>query len=56
MSRISSDEVVNGTVKTGFDYSLQIWVKDFICQDVGLNRDKYASKDIRTIPERDQRQ
>ena len=49
MSRISNDIIVNGIVKNGFDYDLQIWVKNYICQDVGFNRDKYKGKDIRTI-------
>jgi len=29
MSRTSVDEVVEGIVKNGFDYKLQVWVKDY---------------------------
>ena len=49
MSRISRDEKVNDIVKNGFDYDLQIWVKDYICLDIGLNRERYAGQDIRQI-------
>ena len=35
MSRISKDVIVNGVVKDGFDYDLQVWVKDYIIQDCG---------------------
>jgi hypothetical protein len=26
----------------GFDYDLQVWVKDGICEQVGINRDLYG--------------
>lgn len=29
MSRISTDEIVNGIVKNGFDYDLQVWVTNY---------------------------
>ena len=27
--RFSKDEKVNGVVKNGFDYNLQVWIKDY---------------------------
>ncbi|KKL12908.1 hypothetical protein LCGC14_2531060 [marine sediment metagenome] len=33
MSRESTDEIRNGRVFNGFDYSLQVWVKNGTCQD-----------------------
>ena len=49
MSRTSCDIVdPEGIVVSGFDYSLQVWVKDYICQPVGLGKE-YAGKDIRTV-------
>lgn len=33
--RYSTNEEINGTVKNGFDYTLQVWVKDYIIQDCG---------------------
>ena len=27
--RFSNDEKVNGVVKNGFDYNLQVWIKDY---------------------------
>ena len=51
MSRISSNDTdTDGVVRNGFDYALQVWIVDYICQAVGLNRDKYAGLDVRTIP------
>ena len=63
MSRTSTDEVdAQGIVKNGFDYNLQVWVKDWIVQDCGhpdpMKRGKYscceahrlAGQDIRSIP------
>ena len=38
MSRLSTDDIKGGYVWNGFDYSLQVWVKDGIIQDVGLGR------------------
>ena len=35
MSRISNDEIVTGMVKNGFDYDLQVWVKNYIIQPCG---------------------
>ena len=29
MSRTSSNEMVDGVVKDGFDYNLQVWIKDY---------------------------
>ncbi len=51
MSRESSDELAaDGTILNGFDYNLQVWVKAGICQDVGLNSDKYVGQKVATIP------
>jgi len=48
--RLSDNQEVNGIIKNGFDYDLQIWVKDFIIQDLQIARDlKIAGKDIRNI-------
>lgn len=38
MSRQSSDEIKDGRVYNGFDYALQVWVINGICQPVGLGR------------------
>jgi len=35
MSRVSRDEIVDEAVKNGFDYDLQVWVKDFKILDCG---------------------
>ncbi len=51
MSRESSDELAeDGTILNGFDYSLQVWVLNGICQDVGLNSDKYEGQKVASIP------
>ncbi len=55
MIRMSTDLVIDGVVKMGFDYNLQIWVRDYICTDVGQGAEKCAGIDIRTIPEREDR-
>lgn len=56
MSRLSTDETDRqGRVKNGFDYNLQVWVKDYITQPVGLGARQYAGKDIRTIPGHEER-
>ena len=65
MSRMSSDEVVNGTAKNGFDYNLQAWIKDYKVYDCGhpeemkatgcCNAHLLAGLDIRTIKERENR-
>ena len=33
MSRQSSDEIKNGLVFNGYDYSLQVWVKNGVVQE-----------------------
>ena len=38
MSRQSNDEIRNGRVYNGFDYRLQVWVRDGIIQPVGLGQ------------------
>ena len=56
MSRISNNTEVDGIVRHGFDYTLQVWVKDYIVQECGhpksmgdccCNMGIYASQDIR---------
>jgi hypothetical protein len=55
MSRRSCDLVdEEGTVLSGFDYNLQVWVKDYICQNVGMGEEFYGL-DIRTINQREKR-
>ena len=50
MSRESTDELApDGSILNGFDYNLQVWVKDGICQDVGLNSDKYVGQKVASI-------
>lgn len=54
MTRFSSDEIVNGIVKNGFDYDLQVWVVGYIIMDCdhrfacGCNARRYAGQDIRS--------
>ncbi|MDD5095452.1 MAG: hypothetical protein PHV74_13895 [Dehalococcoidia bacterium] len=51
MTRESSDRIDNsGITKDGFDYALQVWVEEYIIQDVGAGRHGLAGKDIRTVP------
>lgn len=38
MSRLSGDEIRDGRVYNGFDYALQVWVRDGIIQPVGLGK------------------
>ena len=51
--RGSKNEVVNGIVKDGFDYHLQVWVIDYLILDCGhkfdcgCNSRRYAGRDIR---------
>lgn len=55
MSRTSSDQIVDGITKNGFDYDLQVWVLNYIIQDCGhpesmrkcCNARLYAGQDIR---------
>lgn len=50
MSRQSGDELApDGTIHNGFDYNLQVWVLEGICQDVGMGR-KYAGQRVANIP------
>jgi hypothetical protein len=42
MSQCSSDQFENDLLVDGFDYDLQVWVKDGICEQVGINRDLYG--------------
>jgi hypothetical protein len=43
MSRCSSDQIEFELLVDGFDYDLQVWVKDGICEQLGFNRDLYGS-------------
>ena len=53
--RQSKDEVDStGTVRSGYDYGLQVWVEEYIIQSVGEGR-HLAGQDIRTIPTREKR-
>jgi hypothetical protein len=48
--RYSNNEEVAGTVRNGFDYDLQVWVKDYIIQDLQVARTlNIVGKDIRFI-------
>ena len=56
--RTSRNEIVNGIVKNGFDYNLQIWIKDYIIQECGhpdymrpacCNAGKWHGRDIRKL-------
>jgi hypothetical protein len=42
MSRCPSDQYENNLLVDGFDYDLQVWVKDGICERIGFNRDVYG--------------
>jgi len=35
MSRLSTDQYINGQLVNGFDYDLQVWVIDGVIQDCG---------------------
>lgn len=49
MSRTSSDLVdAQGIVRYGFDYNVQVWIKDYIVQPVGMGRE-HAGQDIRQV-------
>ena len=65
MTRTSTDDIdEKGTVRNGFDYNLQCWVKNYECmpcahplfmreqRGVCCTQMKYAGLDIRTIPGR----
>ncbi|MDD5094194.1 MAG: hypothetical protein PHV74_07435 [Dehalococcoidia bacterium] len=53
MTRESSDRIdLAGITSDGFDYALQVWVENYIIQDVGQLPPGLAGKDIRTVPGR----
>ena len=48
--KLSDNTEVNGIIKNGFDYDLQVWIKDYIIQDLQIARDlKIVGRDIRDI-------
>ena len=48
--RISENQFKEKMLKNGFDYDLQVWVKDYIICPLQVARDKgIAGKDIRDI-------
>lgn len=51
MSRQSNNEVVDEIIKNGFDYDLQVWVKDYKIVLAGSQERtaKLAGQDIRII-------
>ena len=50
MSRESSNEEVNGIVKNGFDYALQVWILEYIIQDTrSAQEQELVGCDIRSI-------
>jgi len=63
MSRLSTNEIVNGHLKNGYDYQLQCWVLNYIIQDCGhpegnlsqtgipchCNGRKFKNQDIREV-------
>ena len=54
--RESANEEVAGIVKNGFDYNLQVWVKNYIIQDCGhevcrCEARQYQGQDIRQVKE-----
>ena len=51
--RYSNNEEVAGAVRNGFDYDLQVWVKDYIIQDLRTARESgVVGKDIREVKNR----
>ena len=52
MSRQSHDELdSNGRIFNGFDYNLQVWVKDGVCQNVGNGAVTYRGQLVEGIRE-----
>ena len=50
MSRESGDQLdTDNTIINGFDYNIQVWVKDGICLAVGSGK-KYAGLKIKDVP------
>lgn len=48
--RTSNDELASdGTILNGFDYNIQVWVKDGICLDVGSGKE-HQGKKIKDVP------
>jgi len=61
--RLSNNVIAGGTLKSGYDYSLQVWVKNFIVLDCGhpedmkeegcCNAHRLAGQDIREITKKE---
>jgi len=47
--RESTDEIKNQAVWNGFDYNLQVWVKNGVCQTVGAGSDQYCGRLIKEV-------
>ena len=51
--RLSDNELVGGIIKNGFDYTLQVWVKDYRIISCGHSGDctcygrQHAGEDVR---------
>ena len=51
MSRESTDELAaDGSILNGFDYRLQVWVRDGVVLNVGLGAAQYVGQRVNTIP------
>lgn len=45
--RHSNDQYQDGQLINGYDYQLQVWVQDGICDDIGLNSHRFKGKSWR---------
>ena len=51
MSRESTDELAaDGSILNGFDYHLQVWVRDGVVLNVGLGAALYVGQRVNMIP------
>ena len=56
MSRESTDELAaDGSILNGFDYRLQVWVRDGVVLNVGMGAAQYAGQRVNMIPGHDVR-
>ena len=50
MSRLSRDELAaDGTIHNGYDYNIQVWVRNGICTDVGSGS-QWVGTPIAAVP------